>query len=74
MDDIFESYHRRNIESFYESHLKPNSFISSVSISGSYGYYQENLIREIFSNYSIELQTVIERPIELIIEHFCTEN
>jgi len=66
--EVFSAVHVQNIERFIASH---NLLFSTdeISIVGSYGFYHQGIIREVFKKHGLTIFRFIEKPISLLVEH-----
>lgn len=65
--ELFRSFHKRNIRAFIEKHLE-NRSIDRISCVGGYAAHHEPMIRELLKERSIDLTVVIQRPIVRLVE------
>ena len=65
--ETFLDYHNKNLELFYQKHLKNNS-ISSVRILGGYGFHHSSILRSFFDEKSIVVNRIIDKPIANLVE------
>ena len=63
----FKDYHEKNIEIFYETHLKKEA-ISSLRILGGYAYYHTLILCPFLERKNISVQQVIDKPIVNLVE------
>lgn len=62
-----ESIHIQNIQLFIQKELK-NESISRLSIVGGYAAHFEQIIRSVFYENGIQIDEIIDRPIDRLIE------
>lgn len=68
--DLFEAYHVRNIELFFEKHVDEHIEIDKIAFVGSYAFYKKNLIHNELQKRNIKKATFIQKPIELFCDKF----
>ena len=54
--------HKKNFIEFTESYLVPNK-VSSISIVGSYAYYQQDILIPLLNDYGILVKEILHYPI-----------
>lgn len=69
--DLFESIAKEAFRSFFEKHISryDNYRNYSLSVIGSVGYHNKELLEEIGREYGVDLKKVIKSPIEGLIEY-----
>ncbi len=70
----FDDYHRKNFTLFTNSHLKAQNNIKSLGIVGGYAFFHQNILENVLKAYNIEIQNIIARPIDHLVEQITSEN
>jgi N-acetylglucosamine kinase-like BadF-type ATPase len=65
--ELFEEYHRENIERFWNTHLK-NGEVSNLNLVGSYAYHNLDQIQPAFAKFNVKIEKVVGRPIVDLVE------
>lgn len=68
--DLFEEYHIKNIQLFFEKHVDEHIEIDKIAFVGSYAFYKRNLINNELQKRNIKKATFIQKPIELFCDKF----
>ena len=63
---LFKNFHTKNIDIFCQKYLDSNH-VQEISVIGSYGYYNQEIIRIVFNNFNYRLHKIVSSPIELIV-------
>lgn len=68
--ELFEAYHVKNIQLFFEKHIDEHIEIDKIAFVGSYAFYKRNLIHNELQKRNIHKATFIQKPIELFCDKF----
>ena len=63
---LFKNFHTKNIDLFCQKYVDSNH-VQKISVIGSYGYYNQEIIRSVFIDFNYRLHKIVRSPIELIV-------
>lgn len=65
--ELFKEFHTENIRQFIQKHIDLSA-VSTISLSGSYVFFHQEEWKEIFSEFGVKIDLIIEKPISRLIE------
>lgn len=64
----FQSFHKQNLNLFFNSHL-PKTENSNLHIVGSYGYYRKDLLIQLIEKYDWKMGKVLKSSLDGLVEY-----
>lgn len=64
---LFHDFHTENLKAFCE-HCFNGKVDKNLSVIGSYGYYHQDIVKDVFRLYGVEVSEFLARPIDRLVE------
>ena len=60
----FDLIHKQNITAFFDLYLPKDATLKKISVIGSYGFFNQSIVKTCLENLAWELNAIIEKPIK----------